>query len=313
MPKWRERASTAVIRVARRLIANTPIQRLPLTTAIYRKVFRLGYPAAEVTTRFRGSTLTVPTEDVTLVPGLVGGYYEQIELDVFDRMCRTSLVVVDVGANVGLFSCLAAARIRDGGRVVAFEPIPANLGYLRRNIDQNGYSDRVQIEARAVGEHVGTVDIFMVKGSIGTHSVSARNAANSTESVCVPTTSLDTYAEENALTRIDALKVDVEGYEGHVLRGATAVLKRHRPSLFVEFVPAHLSNCGFEPRELIDIVLSTYGDVFLVDEPRSVIRRTTRQELLNAGLNHKTLNLIAVDGAAHPDHLEAVESVAVGG
>jgi FkbM family methyltransferase len=313
MPKWREQVSTAVIRIARRLIANTPIQRLPLTTAIYRKVFRLGYPAAEVTTQFRGNTLTVPTGDVTLVPGLIGGYYEQIELDVFDRMCRTSLVVVDVGANVGLFSCLAAARVGDAGRVVAFEPIPANLRYLRRNVAQNGYSDRVRIEEKAVGEDVGTVDIFMVKGSIGTHSISARNAANSTESVSVPVTNLDTYAEENGLSRIDALKVDVEGYEGHVLRGATAVLKRDRPSLFVEFVPVHLSNCGFEPRELLDIVLSTYGDVFLVDEPRSVIRRTTRQELLDAGLNHKNLNLIAVDAAAHPEHLEAVESVAHGG
>jgi FkbM family methyltransferase len=311
MPKWRERVSTAIIRVGRRLIANTPIQRLPLTTAIYRKVFRLGYPAAEVTTPFRDSTLTVPTDDVTLVPGLIGGYYEQIELDVFDLMCRTSLVVVDVGANVGLFSCLAAARVREGGRVVAFEPIPANLRYLRRNIEQNGYSERVVIEATAVGEDVGSVDVFMVRGSIGTHSISAKNAANSTESVSVPMTTLDTYAEEHGLGRIDALKVDVEGYEGHVLRGATAVLKQHRPSLFVEFVPAHLSNCGFEPRELIDIVLSTYGDVFLVDEPRSVIRRITRQELLDAGLNHKNLNLIAVDAAAHPEHLEAVESVAL--
>lgn len=309
MPRWRESASTAVIRVARRLVANTPIQRLHLTTAIYRKVFRLGYPAAEVTTRFRGSSLTVPTGDVTLVPGLIGGYYEQIELDVFQQVCETSLVVVDVGANVGLFTCLAANRVPAGGQVVAFEPIPANLHYLRHNIEQNGYAGRVDLQAQAVGEDNGTVDIFLVKGSIGTHSVSARNAMDSSESVSVRMVNLDTYAAQTGLARLDALKVDVEGYEGHVLRGAMTVLKQYRPSLFVEFVPGHLVNCGFDPREFIDIVLGMYGDVFLVDEPRETIRRTNRQELLDAGLNHKNINLIAIDAEAHPEHLEAVESV----
>jgi FkbM family methyltransferase len=309
MQNWRRRASTKVIKIARRLIANTPIQQLSLTTAIYRRVFRLGYPSEEVTTAFRGTTLTVPTGDVTIVPGILGGFYEKIELDVFERLAALSSVVVDVGGNIGLYSCLAAARIPDGGRVVAFEPVPANLAYLRQNIEQNGFSGTVTVEATAVGEHHGEIDIFMVKGSIGTHSASAKNALDSADSISVPVVTLDGYVADTLKAPVDVLKIDVEGYEGHVLRGAAAMLGKYRPSLFIEFVPFHLANCGFPPSEFIDIILGVYDQVFLVDEPRATVRRCTRDDLLDASLNHKNVNLIAVDAAAHPDHLAAVESV----
>jgi FkbM family methyltransferase len=310
MQSWRGRASSGVIRVARRLIANTPIQRLPLTTAIYRRVFRLGYPSDEVSISFRGVNLTLPTGDVTIVPGLIGGYYEKIELDVFERLCATSRSVVDVGANIGLFSCLAASRLPAGGSVVSFEPIPANLRYLRQNLERNGFTEQVVVEATAVGEHEGSIEIFLVEGSIGTHSASSRNALDSANSVTVPVVNLDAYAR-SMTGRIDVLKVDVEGYEGHVLRGARGVLTEQRPTLFIEYVPVHLTNCGFPPRELLDIVFDTYELVYLVDDVRGTIQRRAKADLLDRSHEHKNANLIAVDARAHPEHAAAVESFSV--
>lgn len=309
MQSWRGRASSGVIRVARRFVANTPIQRLPLTTAIYRRVFKLGYPSDEVSISFRGVDLTLPTGDVTIVPGLIGGYYEKIELDVFERLCRTSRTVVDVGANIGLFSCLAASRMPAGGTVVSFEPIPANLRYLRQNLEQNGFLDEVTVEASAVGEKAGAIDIFLVEGSIGTHSASARNAASSENMISVPMVSLDSYATGHLVGPIDVLKVDVEGYEGHVLRGASTVLTEQRPSMLVEYVPDHLINCGFPPEKFLDIVFDLYELVYLVDEVRGIIHRRTKSELLDPALKHKNCNLIAVDGDVHAEHAEAIESL----
>lgn len=308
MQSWRGRASSGVIRVARRLIANTPLQRLPLTTAIYRRVFRLGYPSDEVSISFRGVNLTLPTGDVTIVPGLIGGYYEKIGLDVFERLCATSRSVVDVGANIGLFSCLAASRLAAGGSVVSFEPIPANLRYLRQNLAQNGSAELVTVEASAVGERAGDIEIFLVEGSIGTHSASSRNALDSANSVTVPVVNLDAYAQRLS-GPIDVLKVDVEGYEGHVLRGARAVLTQQRPSLFVEYVPVHLTNCGFPPAELLDIVFDNYAQVYLVDDVRGTIQRRTKTELLDPSHEHKNANLIAVDAQAHPEHVATIEAV----
>lgn len=308
MQSWRGRTSSTVIRVARRLIANTPIQRLPLTTAIYRRVFRLGYPADEVRIAFRGLDLTLPTGDVTIVPGLIGGYYESLELDVFERLCEHSRTVVDVGANIGAFSCLAATRLPGDGSVVCFEPIPANLKYLRQNLDQNGATDRVTVRAWAVGDREGSIDIYLVAGAIGTHSASARNALDSRHSLSVPVVALDAYADTNLEKTIDILKVDVEGYEGHVLRGAAAVLREQRPTLFVEFIPAKLANCGFRPDEFLDAVFGVYPCVYLVDDVKGSVRRYSRDQLISRGGDHKNANLIAVDGALHPDHAEVLEA-----
>ena len=98
-------------------ICEHPHQKLSLTTKVYTKVFRFGSPSDEVTTEFRGVELTIPTKDITIVPGLVGGFYEKIELDVFERLTAVSKTIIDVGANVGLYSCIAAVDYQLSARL----------------------------------------------------------------------------------------------------------------------------------------------------------------------------------------------------
>ena len=307
---WREHTSGAVIKTARKLFANTPVQKLPLTTKIYTKVFRFGAASGEVTTNFRGVQLTVPTEDITIVPGLVGGFYERIELDVFERLAAISETIVDVGANIGLYCCIAADRTPAVGKVVAFEPVPENLNYLRRNIESNGRTARVVVEELAVGQDSGKIQIYLAKGSIGTHSPSAKNALNSTTSVTVAVVSLDGYVQQKLRDRpIDLLKVDVEGYEVAVLRGAERTLRECKPTLLIEFVPGHLVNCGFRPDEFLDIVFGIYDNVFLVDEPRATFKPCSKQDLLGySSRSYKNANLIAISSANQPAHHGVIES-----
>ena len=278
---WREHASLAVIKTARKLFANTPVQKLPLTTKIYTKVFRFGSASGEVTTNFRGAQLTIPTKDITIAPGLMGGFYEKIELEVFERLAAISKTIVDVGANIGLYCCVAADRAPASGRIVAFEPVPENLRYLRRNLEENERTARVVVEEQAVGQASGKIQIYLAEGSIGTHSPSAKNALNSTTSITVPAVSLDDYGQQKLRDRpIDLLKVDVEGYEVAVLRGARRTLHEDKPTLFIEFVPDHLVNCGFRPGEFLDIVFEIYDDVFLVDEPGATFKPCSKHDLL---------------------------------
>ncbi len=131
---WRAHAAGVAIKSARKLFANTAAQRLPLTSRVYAKVFKFGSAGDEVTATFRGVRLTSPTRDITITPGLVGGFYEKIELDVFEQLAIVSDTIIDVGANIGLYSCLAASRASANCVVVAFEPAPENLSYLRRNL-----------------------------------------------------------------------------------------------------------------------------------------------------------------------------------
>lgn len=308
---WREHASRAVIRAARKLFANTPVQKLPLTSKIYTRVFRFGSANGEVTTNFRGVQLTAPTRDITIVPGLVDGFYERIELDVFERLAAITKTVVDVGANIGLYCCIAADRVPAFGEIVAFEPVSENLRYLKRNLEENKRTARVMVEEQAVGQASGKIQIYLSEGSIGTHSPSAKNALNSTTPITVPVVSLDDYVRQKLRDRpIDLLKVDVEGYEGAVLRGARRTLHEDKPTLFIEFVPEHLTNCGFGPDEFLNIIFGIYDTVLLVDEPRATFKPCSKHDLLGySARGFKNANLIATSKSKRPAHYHVIESV----
>lgn len=290
----------STIRLARRLIVNTPIQRWPLTTAVYRWLFRRVCPPGEVTAEVHGVRLTFPGHDITIAPGLLGGFYEQLEVDAFVRLAAHSSTIVDVGGNLGLYACLGGKALPVHGTLVAFEPVPDNLGFLRRNVAQNPSAGRVIVQASAVGDTEGEVTIHLSKSNIGTHSVSVANVGPTQRQVTVPITSLDRYLSANGIGPVDLLKIDVEGYDGAVLRGAADTIKQATPTLFVEYGPAQLRNCGFDPDDFLDIIFDLYGHVLLIDEARRSVRRCTRHELSRMATRKVMFNLICVQ---RPEHL----------
>jgi FkbM family methyltransferase len=309
MSTLRQNASMRVIKTARKLFANTPASKLPLTKSIYRRVYLFGAGSSdEVMVAFCGIKLSAPTKDNTIVPGLVGGFYEKIELDIFERLASLSKTIIDVGANIGLYCCVAAAHAPEGSKIVAFEPITENLDCLRRNIDQNGQNSRVVVEDQAVGESTGELKIFLAAGSIGQHSPSPKNALGSQTAVSVPMVTLDAYAAENLNGPIDLLKVDVEGYDGYVLRGAARMIEYDKPTLFVELVPSNLKNCNFPLTDFLDIIFSSYDNVFIADELGAVLERRTKKDLLGRKGICKNANLIAVSSVKHAEHLSVVEA-----
>jgi hypothetical protein len=127
----------------------------------------------------------------------------------------------------------------------------------------------------------------------------------------VPAVSLDDYAGQNLQdSLIDLLKVDVEGFEGAVLRGARKTLNEDRPTLFIEFVPENLINCGFGPDEFLEIIFEIYDNVFMVDEPRATIKPCSKDDLLRYSTRRcMNANLIATSRSNHPAHYQAIESV----
>ena len=260
---------------------------------ILNRVFRFGYGSEDLDLQFRGLRILAPANDVTLVPGIAGGFYEKLELDIFTTVAVESSSVADVGGNIGLFACLAASQKPDG-RVVSFEPVPSNLTYLRQNIDTNGLADRVEVVEQAVSDKIGTAPIY-IADSIGTHSLSSANAA-SERRVDVSVTTLDDWFGQQT---IDLLKIDVEGFDGYVIRGAQRTLARDKPTLFVEFTPHALAAAGFDPAEMLTTVFELYDEVFIIDEPRHTIDRANETELLSFIGRSGNWNLVAVANSAH--------------
>jgi FkbM family methyltransferase len=136
-------------------------------------------------------------------------------------------LMVDVGANVGLYSIAAAKR---GAEVVAFEPDGFNARTLRRHARMNRVRERVQVIEAAVGEGLGALP-FAVRGSPVSGAADLYLGAT-TDFKVVPVLSLDAVLYGR---KIDLMKVDVEGMEGSVLRGATQLLNdpKRRPRILL--------------------------------------------------------------------------------
>lgn len=283
-------------RLARALLRGRSVRRLPLVNRIYHGVFRLGV-AQDAALDYRGVKLTGPAWDNTIMPSISGGYYEEFEVSLFEKLAGCGGHVVDVGANIGVYTCSGAARLGAGGRLTAFEPVPENLGHLRANIARNGLDALVEVAPMAVGESPGELTLHLSADQSGKHSADARNAGAGAASVTVPMTSLDAYLDGRTA---DLIKIDVEGYEGFVLRGADATLES-RPTLMFEVHPELQANCGCDTGELLDLVFARYPRVLLIDELHDVLIPCSRgyfDQPDAVGLYRS--NVIA---AARPDHL----------
>jgi FkbM family methyltransferase len=148
---------------------------------------------------------------------------------------------VDIGANIGWFSLLAASLVGPTGRVIAVEPNPRNVALLRQSAKDNGF-DNIDIVAVALGERPGAAALE-TDGSNGRLIPIDGPPLQAVEaSFVVATFPLDTVLNEVGATRVDVVKIDVEGAEPLVIRGATRTISESRPLLISEFYPLALDS-----------------------------------------------------------------------
>src|SRR5262249_32428960 len=135
---------------------------------------------------------------------------------------RPGDTVVDIGANIGLWVLGAARRIGPSGRAEAFEPVPSTYARLSENVELNAFST-IRCHQLAMSDHQGTTTFYAATdGNSGRSSMG--KMAGVDQAITVNLTTLDDFCEKNDLDRIDFLKVDVEGVEEQVFRGAKKVL-----------------------------------------------------------------------------------------
>lgn len=153
------------------------------------------------------------------------GTYELEVQSVLKRVLHPGAVFYDVGGGMGFFTCCAA---RIGARVFVFEPDQTNADCLEHHLRMNALTERVIVERKAVFSHGGTVRLLapLLRHSHGNAVVSEGGA------VVAMSTTLDDYASVHAFP--DICKVDVEGTESEVLKGAERLFESHRPAVILE-------------------------------------------------------------------------------
>jgi len=155
---------------------------------------------------------------------VLNGTYEPEQTRLAVELVRPGATVFDVGAHIGYYTLLFSRLVGPEGRVVAFEPSPRNLPVLRWHVARNGCAN-VQVEAVAVSDETGAA-----RFAAGTGSGTGRLAESGT--VEVRTIRLDDYVDAGG-PMPDVLKIDVEGAELAVLRGAVGVLRDARPAILL--------------------------------------------------------------------------------
>lgn len=157
-------------------------------------------------------------------------------LEVFYRLPQGSRIVLDIGANSGVFTLLACAANSEC-RVIAFEPVPRVYERLVQNIRLNSYSGRCQLREEAVSDTVGLANVHVPYGDMPTsaslHSVGFRGAEGTMINVKV--TTVDAVCSQ--CRDVDLVKIDVEGFEEKVLEGMRKTVARMKPTIIVECNP----------------------------------------------------------------------------
>ena len=206
------------------------------------------------TARLNGLSLQMFSRDLFAMNVLLRGGWESYELELFRSSIRPGMMVADVGAHVGLYSLVAAAALGGTGRVVAFEPEPANYRLLLRNIESNGFSN-ISAVRKAVADRSGSLGFYVDPVQSTLHSLRPLEDGQA-PSTTVETTTLDEFFSTE---RLDVLKMDVEGAEGSVLAGMRGLIKRNPTiKLFCEFNPTFLRAAGTDPVAFLR-ELTAYG------------------------------------------------------
>jgi FkbM family methyltransferase len=165
-----------------------------------------------------------------------GTYF--LEERVIDRWCeiaKGSEMILDIGANAGIFS-LAAAASNPTARIYAFEPTPEIAAHLRKTVKQNHLEDRLFIHECAVSSESGIAHLNVFSNGGDNEGMNFLTAERRSESTLeVPTISVDDFCDQWEITKVDLIKIDVQGNEPAVLAGAKKLLdQRDLPTIFTE-------------------------------------------------------------------------------
>jgi FkbM family methyltransferase len=185
---------------------------------------------------------------------LIHEEFENEEMAFARRLLRPGMTVVDAGAHHGLYTLLASKQVGRAGRVIAFEPSPRERKRLRRHLRLNRCKN-VDVQSCALGDERREASLFLVEGREDwCNSLRMPQIDAGTVTVRVEVERVDDALERLGVTRVDFIKLDVEGAELSFLRGAQATLAASRPVILAEVQDVRTRAWGYAARDIIDFL-----------------------------------------------------------
>lgn len=198
---------------------------------------------------------------------------------LIQKLLRPGDTFVDAGANIGMHTLAAATAVGEGGRIVAFEPLPSTHELLRKSIWTNGFSEIVETHQAAVSNRQGRQPLFLGATS-GHHSLYPLQAQRvaTPPAVEVPLVRIDDVLGAGA--RVDVMKIDVEGAELEAVEGAGDTIANNPGiALIVEFGISHLRRTGHSTEEWLQHFERLGLGFSVIDPETGALREGSLQEI----------------------------------
>ena len=192
---------------------------------------------------FKNIEFEIESKDITMLPTLISGEYEFLELAAVSKNIKPGDIFLDIGSNIGIYSLLVSGLVGSSGRVIAIEPHPKTVAILRRNVQRNiEIGHIVEVLQLAISNFNG-ISYLQSTTFLGTsHLISNPGRDNLPQPGLDPVKvcTLDRLVLELEMNPT-FIKCDVEGFEAHVIEGALNYLNKAKPKILLEI-------CGDQSR-----------------------------------------------------------------
>ncbi len=179
--------------------------------------------------------------------------FEAREIDALCREIVPGTFVIDIGANIGTFTRRFARALQGRGSVIAIEPEAVNFRSLVRKLQGSGYEQWVEPIQAVAAERSGTLRLQSNADNPGDHKIAD-------DGVEVKAVTVDELMAARGWPRVSLIKIDVQGAEERVIRGAAETIRRQHPILFVEFHDQELRAMGSSAQALLErLVAESYS------------------------------------------------------
>lgn len=200
----------------------------------------------------------------------INGIYEPFETELVKKEIKKGDVVLDIGANIGYYTLIFAKLVGENGKVFAFEPDPTNFSLLKKNVEINGYGNRVVLVQKAVSNKTEKIKLYLCEDNKGDHRI--YDSHDGRQSIEIEAIRLDDYFK-NYNGTIDFIKMDIQGAEGWAIQGMHNLLKKNKTvKIVTEFWPIGLKGSGIDPDEYFKILIELGFKLYEINEQEKKIK-----------------------------------------
>jgi len=229
-----------------------------------------------VTVNLDGHTFFIDSTDKVAVETYLTTDYEPGTTDFVKRVLKKGMNVINIGANIGYFTLLAAKSVGPEGKVFAFEPFPKTVEILKKNVLTNGFKN-IEIELKAVSNK--TDFATLLTGGSSLHNFISKKKFPQLTEIKVPTITVDDFLKNKDI-HIDLIQIDAEGQEPLIFEGMKKTLENKNLEIIFEYNPFTLEFSDTTPDDLFDPIEKMGFLLYHINENDGSVNLITKSELV---------------------------------